>query len=217
MALALRECHLPQLNRELYVTQTKGQKPLRIARGNGDTIFKDPPTGNVIALDKRRTSVDLSGRTLKELDWLAGGSEKRLRTEALRKSLFLFWMLAGMEVRNIELFIRDDNGRNSLFVTTLNAINGLLRSSGPNDGLRLTLELPARTMKEIDELRKYTGERKIADVIRQAIHLHWILSNEFKKGRRIIAKEENGDTYDLFVPDDEDGDFQILHPANGYG
>lgn len=168
-----------------------------------DPIIEELPVDNVIMLEKRRTSVDLSARTLKELDWLAGGPETKRRAEALRTSLYLFWILAGMEVRKLEIFIRDPNGKNALFVSTLNAINGLLRSSIKTDGIRLTLELPARTLREIEELRKHTGETKKADVIRQAIHLNWVLFNEVQKGRSVIIREPDGEEYDLFVPESE--------------
>ena len=178
--------------------------PNLVESGLGDPILDEPPTDNVIKLEKRRTSVDLSARTLKELDWLAGGSEAKRRAEALRSSLFLFWMLAGMEARKVSIFIRDSDGNNSLFVPTLNAINGLLRSSAKADGIRLTLELPTRTLNELEQLRKYTGETKKADVIRQSIHLNWVLSNEVQKGRKVVVKEPTGDEYDLFVPEADD-------------
>lgn len=180
--------------------------PSLVGIGMGETILEETPADNVITLEKRRTSVDLSARTLKELDWLAGGPETKKRAEALRESLYLFWMLAGMEERRIEVFIQDEDGGNSLFVPTLNAINGLLRSSGRTDGIRFTLELPARTLREIDELRKYTGESKLADVIRQAIHLNWTLFNEVQKGRKVIVREPSGEKYDLFVADADEVD-----------
>jgi len=172
----------------------------------GDTILQEPPADNVITLEKRRTSVDLSARTLKELDWLAGGPEAKRRAEAIRTSLFLFWMLAGMEAHKTDIFVRDSDGNNALFVPTLNAINGLLRASTRGDGIRLTLELSARTQRELEELRKYTGETKQADVIRQAIHLNWVLFNEVQKGRKVVVREPSGEEYDLFVADVDDTD-----------
>ena len=177
-----------------------------VGNGLGNTILQEPPADNVITLEKRRTSVDLSARTLKELDWLAGGPEAKRRAEAIRTSLFLFWMLAGMEAHKTDIFVRDSDGNNALFVPTLNAINGLLRASTKADGIRLTLELPARTLRELEELRKYTGETKKADVIRQAIHLNWVLFNEVQKGRKVVVREPSGEEYDLFVPDVDDSD-----------
>ena len=175
--------------------------PSTLVEGDvGASLFDHDSADNVVSLEKRRTSVDLSETSQQELDWLCtatGGG----RADVIRMSLYLFWLLAGMENRNLAIVIRDDDGKNVLFVPTLAAINGLLRGSTADKRLRLTLELPAKALRELEELRKYTGENKKADVIRQAIHLNWALFNEVQKGRKVVVREPTGEEYDLFVPE----------------
>ena len=175
--------------------------PTNPIEGNvGASLIDQDSAENVVSLQKRRTSVDLSMESQEELDWLRTTTGARNRADVIRMALYLFWLLAGMENKSLAIVIRDDDGKNVLFVPTLAAINGLLRASTAEKRLRLTLELPAKALRELEELRLYTGETKKADVIRQAIHLSWALFNEVQKGRKVVVRELGGEEYDLFVP-----------------
>ncbi len=173
--------------------------PLMAAPDVGDGALNEVKADNIVPLDRQRTSVDLSSQTKRELDWLVDATGSGGRAEVIRLSLLTFWTLAGIEKRNIAIIIRDQSGSNGLFIPSLRAVNGVLRGCNSADRLRITLEFPARARKELEELRAYTGEKKKADVIRQAIHLHWVLLNEIAQGRRIVVREQDtGEEYDMF-------------------
>jgi len=164
-----------------------------------DTSTKSAQTDNVIQFSKRRMSVDLSTQTQGELTWLMTITGSDRRSDVIGTALILFSALADMEARNLELFIQDSDGANSLFIPSLRAVNGLLRTSQRATRSTITLELARKAYEDLDNLKKKTGEKSKSDVIRQSIHLYWVLVNEVEKGRRVIVKDrERSETYDLF-------------------
>lgn len=177
----------------------KLHKPIENEKGT--RIEECVELNNVVVLEKRRTSVDLSGHSQRELNWLMKVGGDLSRSEAIQQALYLHFWLATMEADKSKVIICDPDGGNSLMVLSLIAFNNVTRSTKDDQKpLRLTLELPAKAVKEIEQLREQTGEKKLADVIRQAIHINWVLLNEVRLGRKVIIRETTNEEFDLFVP-----------------
>lgn len=153
---------------------------------------------NVIVLDKQRTTLDFSVQTANEVDLLMKLTGSESMSDVIRSSLTMFSALDKMEARGDSMFIRDEDGSNALFIPSLRAVNGLLRSSCRTKKRRVTLELNARAANTLKALQQATGETKKTDVIRQAIHLHWTLLNEADQGRRVVVRDKNNEEYDMF-------------------
>lgn len=175
-------------------TDAHDKLPHTVALEAGAAVLNEPPaSGNVVRLDKRRTSFDLSAQTKREIKCLThhfGGNASRV--EIIRNSLLVYWTLASMENDTVAIIIRDPEARNgyqdTIFSPALRAANSLLRSSKHDARTKITLELPARAMRMLDQLREQTGETTKADVIRQAIHIHWVLRTQIASGRKIIVQ-----------------------------
>lgn len=178
---------------------TRRTEPPESVSKERDVVRAPTATDNVVRLDKRRTTVDFSLQSKGELNWLMNVTGCESRGDIIGTSLTLFSALVEMEHRDVQLFIQDSDGSNALLIPSFRAVNGLLRSSCKTDRTRFTLELPAMAVRNLEKLKASSGERKTADVIRQAVHLHWVLLNEVEKGRKVVVNERtSGNTYELF-------------------
>ncbi len=178
-------------------TDALNKSPQAVALEMGAAVVDEPPTGgNVVRLDKRRTSFDLSAQTKREIKCLThhfGGNASRV--EIIRNSLLVYWTLSSLEDDTVAIIIRDPEApygnQDTIFSPALRAANSLLRASKHDARTKITLELPARAMRMLEQLRERTGETTKADVIRQAIHVHWVLRTQIASGRKVIV-QRNG-------------------------
>ena len=159
----------------------------------------------VTSLVHQRTSVQLSPTVLERLDFIVENGGYASRAEGVRASLQLEHLLWTQEDRGREVVIREATGKNRMVFASGFALRNLFRADKKEKPKQFTVELPAKSVRDIERLKDLSGEKTKSDVLRNAINMHFFLMGEVRSGAQVLVRDRSGEETTLFAPDTHNG------------